>query len=222
MTPGEEGTQTSKYGESFHGCHQQEASCFWRTKHSTCTSYRAELQITLPIPLAVSTHHRRMETSSWKENIELCMTGLQQHLVSWKALLQPVLLAALETQWCSTAIWFRLASQIVSTQACGASASKVLEVDGETAQNMYVAGTDSHQMAIQNSSQKKSVTLSRCKSYPWEKSSQLPFSSDSSSRRTVFQSGPVLSHRCHMSDQLTESPSWLGLGEYFRQLNFFA
>lgn len=80
----------------------------------------------------------------------------------------------------------RLASQIISTLACAASASKVLEVDGETAQNLYVAGTDSHQMAIQNSSQEKSVTLSRCKSYPWEKSSQLPFSYDSSSRRTVF------------------------------------
>lgn len=80
----------------------------------------------------------------------------------------------------------RLASQIVSTLARGASASRVLEVDGEIAQNVYVAGTDSHQMAIQNSSQEKSVALSRCKSYPWEKSSQLPFSSDSSSRRTVF------------------------------------
>lgn len=60
----------------------------------------------------------------------------------------------------------RLASQIVSALACGAWASKVLEVDGETAQNVYVAGTNSRQMAIQNSSQEKSVTLSRCKSYP--------------------------------------------------------
>ena len=49
----------------------------------------------------------------------------------------------------------RLASQIVSTLACGASASKVLEVDGETAQNLYMAGTDSQQMAIQNSSQEE-------------------------------------------------------------------
>lgn len=59
----------------------------------------------------------------------------------------------------------RLASQIISTLACGASASKALKVDGETNQNMYMAGTDSHQMAIQNSSQEKSVTLNRYKSY---------------------------------------------------------
>jgi len=64
---------------------------------------------------------------------------------------------------CNTA---RLASQIISTLACRASASKVLEVDGENVQNMYVTGTDSYQMAIQNSSQEKSVTLSRHRSYP--------------------------------------------------------
>lgn len=60
----------------------------------------------------------------------------------------------------------RLASQFISTLARGASASKVLEIYRATAQKVYVVGTDSYQMVMQNSSQEKSVTLSRCKFYP--------------------------------------------------------
>lgn len=60
----------------------------------------------------------------------------------------------------------RLASQFISTLAHRASASKVLEIYRAIAQKLYVVGTDSYQMAMQNSSQEKSVTLSRCKFYP--------------------------------------------------------
>lgn len=107
-----------------------------------------------------------------------------------------------------------LASQIISTLASGASAFKVLEVDGETAQNVYVAGTDSHQMAIQNSSQEESVTLSRCKSYPQEMPSQLPSSSDSSSRRvSISVRGSVESQTPHI-----RPVHWVGVRRVFETI----
>lgn len=149
------------------------------------------------------------------------MTGLKQHLVSWKLLLQPVLLASLEMQWCSAAIWLGLLPRLYLHRPVEPGPLST-EVDGETAQSMYVAGTNSHQMAIQNSSQEKSVTQGRCKSHPWEKSSQLPFSSDSSSRRTVF-----ISIAASFESQMLYvrpdhwAPLWLRWGEYLRQLNFF-
>lgn len=91
-----------------HVCYKQETSCFWGAKHCTCISHTVELQLTLAIPLPVPAHHRKMETSFLKEYNELCMTCLQQHLVSQKPLFQPVLLAALGMQWCPTAIWLGL------------------------------------------------------------------------------------------------------------------
>lgn len=130
-----------------------------------CISQKAELQLTLSIPLSVP-------PSPWDEN--KLLKRKQQALHDWLETASGVLETASSASslgFSGDAVMFscnmvRLASQIVSALACGAWASKVLEVDGETAQNVYVAGTNSRQMAIQNSSQEKSVTLSRCKSYP--------------------------------------------------------
>lgn len=98
----------NKMRRESHVCYKQETSCFWGAKHCTCISHTVELQLTLAIPLPVPAHHRKMETSFLKEYNELCMTCLQQHLVSQKPLFQPVLLAALGMQWCPTAIWLGL------------------------------------------------------------------------------------------------------------------
>lgn len=89
-------------------CYKQETSCFQGARHCMCISHTVELQLTLAIPLSVPAHHRKMETSFLKEYNKLCRTCLQQHLVYQKPLFQPVLLAALEMQWCPTAIWLGL------------------------------------------------------------------------------------------------------------------
>lgn len=103
MTPGEEGTQTSQ--SAFHVFHEQEACWFWIAKHTTCISHRQSCNFVHP---SLCVH-----LSPWHENKLLKRKQalhdcLKQQLVSWKLLHQPVLLASLEMQWCSAAIWLGL------------------------------------------------------------------------------------------------------------------
>lgn len=79
----------------------------------------------------------------------------------------------------------RLASQIVSTLACRASASKVLEVD-EKLFRMCTWLEQTHTRWPFKIAVRRKVSHWAVSSLILEKSSQLPFSSDSSSRRTVF------------------------------------
>lgn len=100
------GTQTTKCGESLMLVIKKKHLVF--KEHSTVCAISYSGAATYTGHTSVPARHRKMETSFLKEYNKLCRACLQQHLVYQKLLFQPVLLAALEMQWCPTAIWLGL------------------------------------------------------------------------------------------------------------------